>query len=559
LQTPSSLKGFQVISLFNPTNKLNNQMETQSRILVVDDNVDLCTNIKDILDINGYLVDYVVNGKEAISICQKTQYDIALVDINLNDIQGTEVVEKIAKISPSTDFIYITGYASLDSAIAAVKREHVVSYETKPLDFDRLLLIIKQVIQRQQAEKALAEERLLLTQRVAERTADLNKTNLELARAVRLKDEFLATMSHELRSPLQAVLGLTEVLLSGTDGPLNETQKKYLQIIDESGQHLLSLIKDILDLSKIGAGKMELNQEIVDIKEICQISLQFIQQSAQKKHLKVTSTLDYTMSHQLNADPRRLKQILVNLLSNALKFTPEGGSIGLEVEIDKAEQVIHFIVWDTGIGIATENMERLFQPFVQVDTRLARSYEGAGLGLTLVRHLTELHGGSVSVESTLGEGSRFTISLPWQEAAEEQQEEMLPSPEPSVQNSTVSPLILLVEDNENSLQTISSYLEINHYRVLAARDGSEAIIRVQETPPDLIIMDIQMPVMDGLEATQRIRALKNFNTIPIIALTAIAMPGDRERCLAVGATEYLSKPIRLKTLLEIIQSLLKHS
>ncbi|MDM8558050.1 response regulator [Candidatus Parabeggiatoa sp. HSG14] len=556
-------------------------MKTQSRILVVDDNTDICVNIETLLSINGYLVDTVINGEQAISFCRKNQYNIILVDICLPDIQGPELVDKIAKISLSTDFIYITGHALLNSAIEAVKRERVVSYETKPLDLEHLLFIIQQVIQRQHVEKSLVEERLLLTQRVAERTIALNKTNLDLARAVRLKDEFLASMSHELRTPLASVLGNTELLLEGIYGSLNKKQIKSLQTIEGSGQHLLSLINDVLDLSRIGAGKMELEREQVQIIELCHKSLHFIRQrSVQKKNLQVTLTLDHTKNISLNADPQRLKQILVNLLNNAVKFTPNGGSIDLEVKTNEADQVIHFIVSDTGIGIASEDMERLFQPFIQADSRLARKYEGIGLGLTLAQHLTELHGGSLSLDSTLDKGSRFTVSLPCYEIPvvkkqkpeeimfvslkttdEPQQNEydklISGLPKETVQsNHAEFPIVLLAEDNEESLSFFSSYLEAKNYQVITARDGSEAIIRIQETPPDIILMDIQMPVVNGLEAIERIRAFKEFQTTPIIALTALALPGDCERCLALGANKYLNKPVSPKNLLKIIENLL---
>lgn len=251
-----------------------------------------------------------------------------------------------------------------------------------------------------------------LEQRVAERTQALHIANAELRRANRLKDEFLAGMSHELRTPLNSILGLSESLQLGTYGQLNERQHTTLRYIEESGRHLLALINDILDVSKIEAGQMQLETGPVSVESVAQASLQFVRQSAFKKQIKVNLSIDSPLI-PIEADERRLKQILVNLLNNAVKFTAEGGAIGLEVVADSDKQMTHFTVWDTGIGIAPEDMERLFQPFIQVDARLARSYTGTGLGLTLVQRMTEMHGGRVSVESEVGQGSRFIVSFPW--------------------------------------------------------------------------------------------------------------------------------------------------
>ena len=276
----------------------------------------------------------------------------------------------------------------------------------------RAVVVSRDITDGRQAEDALREERALLAQRVEERTVELSAANAELARAARLKDEFLASMSHELRTPLTGILGLSEALQLQVYGPHNEKQLKALRSIEESGQHLLNLINDILDLSKIEAGKVELQIGAVAVAEVCQASLRMIKEIAQKKKLKVSFNLDMLVT-TAQADSRRLKQMLVNLLSNAVKFTPEEGSVGLEVEGDAAHKTVRFIVWDTGIGIAPEDMPRLFRPFVQLDARLAREYSGTGLGLSLVQRMADMHGGSVTVESEPGKGSRFTITLPW--------------------------------------------------------------------------------------------------------------------------------------------------
>jgi CheY-like chemotaxis protein len=327
--------------------------------------------------------------------------------------------------------------------------------------------------------------------------------------------------------------------------------------------------------------------------------LRFVKQSAQEKGLKVFSTFDGSVT-TLQADERRLKQVLVNLLSNAVKFTPEGGSIGLEFVGDEEQQAVHFTVWDTGIGISEEQMPKLFQPFVQLDSKLSRRYSGTGLGLALVRRMVEMHGGSVSLESEVGQGSRFTASFPWTSDNDWQLDNQLHKEQETTAQTIQSPLpaihqagaiedsklqtpnqsihkvpavnpaqsdapvsgrhavgrakVLLAEDNEANINTLSDYLVNKGYRVKVARNGAEAISRAREERPDVILMDIQMPEMDGLEATRCIRADVELATIPIIALTALAMPGDRERCLATGVNEYMSKPVSLKGLIKAIEA-----
>jgi signal transduction histidine kinase/CheY-like chemotaxis protein len=542
-------------------------------------------------------------------------------------------------------------------------------------------------IQNMQLFGQLDAERALLTRRVAERTADLSLANAELARAARLKDEFLASMSHELRTPLNSILGRSEALQEEIYGPVTPAQITSLQGIEESGRHLLSLINDILDLSKIEAGRLELDAEPLEVDLLCPLCLRMVAQTALMKRISLSSAYD-SQVQTLVGDERRLKQLLVNLLSNAVKFTPEGGRVGLEVRGDPEEQTVTFTVWDSGIGIAAEDLPKLFQPFVQLDSSLSRQYTGTGLGLSLVARLAKAHGGSIRVESAPGEGSRFHVTLPWSQntaptrsapqtpalpstflaigqamvvedsptAATQltrylqelgAQVEVLPhgtgvlerairlqpgvilldimlpdddgwrvlgqlkaeprtqaipviivsvveQPEqartlgaaaallkpidrtlleqtlrrvlahqqdPPVQLALVAtpttgrPKLLLAEDNEANIVTIADYLRAKGYDLVVARNGAEAVVRAQEERPDVVLMDIQMPGMDGLAAIRRIRADVGLAPIPIIAVTALAMPGDRERCLEAGADEYITKPVHLRKLVTTIEAL----
>jgi PAS domain S-box-containing protein len=385
----------------------------------------------------------------------------------------------------------------------------------------------------------------------------LTFANIELEKAMQVKDEFLASMSHELRTPLTGILGFSEALQFNTYGELNEKQLKSVKFIEESGRHLLDLINDILDLSKIEAGKLDIQIEPSPLADICQAGLQLTKGMAHQKRQHVNYSAP-TERILLNVDARRVKQIIVNLLGNAIKFTPEKGELGLTVEADETNHQVRLIVWDKGIGIKQENLPKLFRPFTQIDSSLAREYSGTGLGLSLVRRLAEIHDGTVTVESVFGEGSRFIVTLPW---APQTAHVVSPALENNqhaksdfADNKKPSQLILIADDNQFMLNLLTDFLEAQNYHSASVSNGKELLEKIAEIKPALILMDVQMPGMDGLETIRRIRMHKDsaIASTPIIAVTALAMAGDRERCIEAGADDYISKPVKLLELKHII-------
>ncbi len=386
---------------------------------------------------------------------------------------------------------------------------------------------------------------------------NLRRTNENLQRLARMKDEFLANMSHELRTPLNAVLGQAEAISEGIFGPVTEEQRSSLKTIEESGRHLLSLINDVLDITKSTVGRLELELAPVPVEEVCQESLRLVREQARRKGISVSYNSDVQVP-TVWADRRRLRQVLLNLLTNAQKFTPVGGSIGLEVTARKGGEVA-FSVWDTGPGIPEADWQRIFEPFVQLDAGLDRRHEGSGLGLALVRRMVDLHHGRVELQSQVGKGSRFTVVLSVeQKSVEEPRKPLVPSPRaspPAPAAGLTACTVLIADDNEANTQHLEEYLKAHGFNVLISRDGEEVMRMCREVSPAVVLMDIQMPRLNGLDAIRQLRAESVTSNLAMVALTALAMPGDRERCLEAGADAYLSKPVRLTDVLEVVRAL----
>ncbi|MEH2280699.1 MAG: hybrid histidine kinase/response regulator HrmK [Nostoc sp.] len=381
---------------------------------------------------------------------------------------------------------------------------------------------------------------------------ELSNSNQELERTNQLKNQFLANTSHEIRTPLSSMIGFTHLLLAPGYEPTKERQQEYLNIIQSSGKHLLALINDILDLSKIEANQLEVQWEIVDVPLLCSNVLALVKEKAANKGLKLCLEIEPDIT-TLVADSLRLKQMLLNLLFNALKFTSKG-SVGLQVV--PRGVFVHFTVWDTGTGISQEDQAQLFEPYFQIAKAVAGGVEGTGLGLAVTRKLAEIHGGSVKVESEVNCGSRFTLVLPFKQEAgvgeDEGAEEAKysSSPLPFTPSSSVD--ILLVENDLPNANLMQIYLRKLGYQVTWVKNCGEMWEALTHLDPAVILMDVCLADGNGLNLVQQLRENRQYGTIRIIVQTAMAMKGDREICLAAGVDDYISKPIDLPLLASLI-------
>jgi len=404
---------------------------------------------------------------------------------------------------------------------------------------------------------ASVEREKALEKQVKERKSvekELRDTLHELERASKVKSDFLASMSHEIRTPMNGIIGMTR-LLKKTD--TSNKQDEYIRIIDDSANSLLTVINDILDFSKIEAGKLAIEENIFEITDIIEDTVNLLQPSLENKEVKIKTIYDSNLSYSYLGDSERIKQILINLISNAIKFTDKG-TISISVQknnIDNLHQSLKISVSDTGIGIDEKILPSLFNVFTQADSSTTRKYGGTGLGLAISKKLVELMNGTIGVESSPGKGSTFWFTIVLGMSSSEKVSAKTKSNDlfSKLHAKRFSGSILLVEDVLVNQMIATSILTELGFDIVIAQNGQEAIDAFSRQSFLLIFMDCQMPVMDGYEATKRIRKLESGKQhTPIIALTALAMKGDSQKCFDSGMDDYLTKPYELDDIISCV-------
>ena len=522
----------------------------RAKILVVDDVPDKLLAHQVILEALGQIVVAVNSGAEALRRLLNDEFAVILLDVNMPEMDGFETAALIrqSRRHEHTPIIFLTafpddthalrGYSlgAVDFILAPVVPEVLRAKVSVFVDMFRLN---QQIRQQAQERIALAEE---------------HAARLAAERASQAKSEFVANLSHELRTPMNAIIGMTDLSLGENVSPL---VREYLQTVRSNARLLLELLNELLDYSKLEAGKFVLDSRPFRLREAVNEAARNLGYRASEKGLRLETHVEPEAPDTVLGDELRLRQVLLNLLSNAVKFT-ETGSVRLQVALDSDtpdEAFLRFTIEDTGIGISPQDQDRIFAPFMQVDATTTRRHGGTGLGLTIASDLIRAMGGRLAVSSQLGKGSTFYFTIPLAKAPSLL---ALPSHKPAhtppPAGAGPEPLrVLLVEDVVTNQIVIRRVLEKRGHHVQIASNGREAVGQAQATAFDLILMDVQMPEMDGFQATGLIREITHCSRIPIVALTAHAMPGDRDRCVAAGMDAYLTKPIDAKELVAVVE------
>lgn len=524
------------------------------RVLLVDDDESVALTVSEVLRQDGFEVTTASSGQEAALRLNETVYDLVLTDLHMEGGDGITVLEEVRRHDPLAITIVLTGFASVESAIAAL-RHGAYDYLVKPCLIDDLKFTVRRGIEHRRLMLAESETRarleelnLELEQRVAERTAKLQLLNEELEQANRAKDMFLATLSHELRTPLTPVLGWINLLRTGH---LDESGTlQAFDTIERNARLQVRLIDDLLDISRIVSGKLQFEPEPVDLNAAVESALETVKASAVSRQINLKIELSDTPLI-IQGSPVRVQQIIWNLLSNAIKFTESGGRVLVRVESSGGDA--RLIVEDTGVGIAPDFLPRVFDRFRQADPSTTRQHGGLGLGLAIVDALATLHDGSVRAESEgLGHGSRFTLTIPCVPGTKDEHEVAA-----YAAPFAISCPVLIVDDSPDTLELMRTLFVQHNCHVLTAESVEEALPLIHAESPGLIISDIGLPGVDGYEFISRVRGLEGMEKVPAIAISGYAMEEDRQRALASGYSAHIAKPIDPTKLFSLIQQIME--
>ena len=507
-------------------------------LLVVDDMPQNVEVMAEYLS-EAYDSQCAFSGDEALALLAQEEQplpDLILLDVMMPGMDGFAVCRSL-KANPRTrtiPVIFVTAKQDTDSEVAALAAGGV-DFIHKPIIPETL--------------RARVGVHLALRYREME----LERLNEQLAFATVSKSQFLASMSHEIRTPMNAILGFAKLL---EDEPITEDQRQMAHHINRASRSLLGIINDILDFSKIEAGQLSIEQRPLKLAELLGHIDSLLGPVAQAKGLTLRLQEETPISGRLKGDALRIEQVLINLVGNALKFTEQGG-VTLRVEpvkVTESAARLRFVIQDSGIGMSSETVAKLFQPFTQGDTGIARRFGGTGLGLSISKHLVELMGGEIGVDSIPGLGSTFWFVLPFERLASE---ENPPGSAAEVKGPRLQGLrLLVVDDSPLNLKLAERVLQREGADVTLMKDGQQALDALRANPQsyDLVLMDIQMPVMDGLTATRAIREELGLVTLPVIALTAGVLAEEKQNALGAGVNDFLPKPMDLDLMASMIRS-----